>query len=62
MEPLSTDQQKLFSSSCASFSVSSHQKPRSGPDPESPKSLDPEPDSLKKGSETQLLCALWTVP
>jgi hypothetical protein len=31
------------------------------PDPESPKSLDPEPDSLKKGSETLLVCALWTV-
>jgi hypothetical protein len=37
------------------FSISS--KTWVCPDPESTKSLDPEPDSLKKGSETQLLCA-----
>jgi hypothetical protein len=42
---------------CVNFFISS--KTWGFPDPESPKSLDPWPDSLKKGSEAQL-CA-WTV-
>jgi hypothetical protein len=46
--PEATYQQKLFSSNCSNFSVSSHQIPGFCPDPESPESLDPEPDSLKK--------------